>query len=98
MLGFVLVPSLLFAYGARVRRVRAVRAAAIVTVVGIVLNRLNVSIVAWDYANPHHYVPRWTELAVSASLITVGVLAFRWIVNRLPILREATGEAAGPPA
>ncbi len=91
MLGFVLLPSLLYAHGVRSRSVKTVRVAAVVTVVGIVLNRLNVSIIAWDYANPHHYVPRWTEFAVSAALVTAGVLAFRWIVNRLPILHEATG-------
>jgi Fe-S-cluster-containing dehydrogenase component/Ni/Fe-hydrogenase subunit HybB-like protein len=95
VLGFVLLPSLLFAYGARARSVKAVRAAAIVTVAGIVLNRLNVSIVAWDHANPHHYVPRWTELAVSAALVTVGVLAFRWIVNRMPILHGTRGADPG---
>jgi Fe-S-cluster-containing dehydrogenase component/Ni/Fe-hydrogenase subunit HybB-like protein len=95
MLGFVLLPSLLYAYGARVRSVKAVRVAAVVTTAGIVLNRLNVSIVAWDYANPHHYVPAWMELAVSAALVTVGVLAFRWIVNRMPILHEAPGPGPG---
>jgi hypothetical protein len=51
MLGFILLPSVLYAYGARVRSVKAVRWAAAVTVVGIVLNRLNVSIVAWERAH-----------------------------------------------
>ncbi len=89
MLGFVLLPTMLYTIGARIRSVKAVRWAAVVTVAGIVLNRLNISIVAWDYANPNHYVPRWTELAVSVSLVTMGVLAFRWIVDRMPILHEA---------
>jgi Ni/Fe-hydrogenase subunit HybB-like protein len=94
MLGFVLLPSLLFAWGARNRRVEAVRVAAVLGVLGIVLNRINVSIVAWDYDNPHHYLPSWMELAVSLTLVTVGVLAFRWIVNRMPVLREPADLAA----
>jgi Ni/Fe-hydrogenase subunit HybB-like protein len=85
---FILLPALLYAYGAHNRKVTAVRVAAAIAVLGIVVNRLNVSIVAWDYANPSHYVPSWMEIWVSVMLVTVGVLAFRWIVNRMAILRE----------
>jgi len=88
MLGFVLLPSLLFAYGAHNENVRAVRIAAVLGVSGIVLNRINVSIIAWDVGNPDHYFPRWIELWVSITLVTCGVLAFRWIVNRMPVLRQ----------
>jgi hypothetical protein len=28
------------------------------------------------------------EVWVSVTLVTIGVLAFRWIVNRMPILRQ----------
>ena len=31
------------------------------------------------------------EVWVSVTLVTIGVLAFRWIVNRMPILREIPG-------
>jgi len=88
MLGFILLPALLYAYGARNRNVTVVRVAAAIAVVGIVVNRLNVSIVAWDYGNPNHYVPSWMEIWVSLTLVTLGVLAFRWIVNRMPVLHE----------
>jgi hypothetical protein len=27
------------------------------------------------------------EIWVSVALVTIGVLAFRWIVNRMPVLR-----------
>jgi len=94
MLGFVLLPSLLFAWGARHRAVGAVRAAAVVGVLGIVLNRLNVSIIAWDWQNPDHYWPSWMEVWVSLTLVTLGVLAFRWIVNRMPVLDEPAELAA----
>jgi Ni/Fe-hydrogenase subunit HybB-like protein len=94
MLGFVLLPALLYAYGARNRKVTPVRVAAVIAVLGIVVNRLNISIVAWDYANPNHYVPSWMEIWVSLTLVTIGVLAFRWIVNRMPVFREPADLAA----
>ena len=28
---------------------------------------------------------------VSVTIVTIGVLTFRWIVNRMPVLREAPG-------
>ncbi|MBK9516851.1 MAG: polysulfide reductase NrfD [Anaeromyxobacter sp.] len=86
--GLVLVPSLLFAWGARHGKVGHIRVAATLTLVGIVLNRLNVSIFAFNWQHPVRYVPSWMELAVSLTLVTVGVLAFRWICNRMPILFE----------
>ncbi|HVO19745.1 MAG TPA: NrfD/PsrC family molybdoenzyme membrane anchor subunit [Anaeromyxobacter sp.] len=92
VVGFVLVPSLLFAWGARNRSVRAVRVAALLGILGIVLNRLNVSVVALNWQAPHRYVPSWMEVMVSVTLVTIGVLAFRWIVNRMPILRQAPAQ------
>jgi len=89
MLGFVLLPSLLYAYGARNRKVKVVRAASVVAVLGIVLNRLNVSIIAFNWNQPKPYVPKWMELWITLTLLTIGVLAFRWIVNRMPVLHES---------
>jgi Ni/Fe-hydrogenase subunit HybB-like protein len=95
IVGFVLVPSLLYGYGARHRRVGFVRAGSVMAVLGIVLNRLNVAIVAYNWNAPVRYVPRWTEIWVSVTLITIGVLAFRWFANRLPILSEDPRFAGG---
>ena len=72
---------------ARNRKVTVVRVAAIIGVLGIVLNRLNVSLVAYNYNQPVRYWPSWMEIAVSLALVVAGVLAFRWIVNRMPVLR-----------
>jgi Ni/Fe-hydrogenase subunit HybB-like protein len=88
IVGFVLVPSLLFAYGARNGKVRMVRVAGAMGVLGVVLNRVNVSMVALNWQAPVRYVPSWMEIVVSLTLVTIGVLAFRWVVNRMPILRE----------
>lgn len=85
--GFVLAPCFLLAWGSRTRNAPVVRATALVTVVGIIVNRLNVSVIAfrWNYEQP--YWPHWMELVVTASIVTVGILTFRWIVKRMPVLR-----------
>jgi Ni/Fe-hydrogenase subunit HybB-like protein len=86
--GLVLIPSLLFAWGARNNQPKAVKVAAVLVVGGIILNRLNVSVIAFNWTNPIRYVPSWMEVWVSITLVTLGVVAFRWIVNRMPIIRE----------
>ncbi len=90
LLGFVLLPCFLFALAVRERRPRLVRVAAVITVVGIVVNRLNVSIFAfnWQLSSAERYWPHWMEVWVTLSLVAAGLWAFRWIVNRMPILHE----------
>jgi Ni/Fe-hydrogenase subunit HybB-like protein len=88
LVGFVAVPCWLFAVGARTADVTLVRWTAALTVLGIVLYRLNVSIVAMNWNAASRYVPSWMEVWTSITIITIGVLVFRWIVNRMPILFE----------
>ncbi len=90
LLGFVLLPCILYSMGAREKRTGLIRISAIITVIGIVLNRLNVSVIAFNYDLPaaERYIPHWMEIWVSVSLVTAGVVAFRWIANRMPILHE----------
>ncbi len=63
---------------------------SLLTVVGIVLNRLNVSMIAFNWQLPaeQRYVPHWMEIWVSATLVTTLILIFRWTVRRMPVLRE----------
>jgi Ni/Fe-hydrogenase subunit HybB-like protein len=88
MFGFVLAPALLFAWAARAHRATIVRVVAGWTVLGIIVNRVNVSVVAMNWSRPVAYVPSWMEVVTSITIITIGVLVFRWIVNRMPVLRE----------
>ena len=88
MLGFVLLPCLLFAHGVRTANASVVRVAAVIAVVGIVVNRLNIAMIAMNWNVPDRYVPSWMEILITVTIVTLGVLAFRWIVNRMPVLRE----------
>lgn len=88
VVGFVLLPSLVFAFAARHANVRLVRWTAAWTVLGIVVGRLNVSVIAMNWTAAQRYVPSWMEVMISITIITMGVLVYRFIVNRMPILGE----------
>jgi Ni/Fe-hydrogenase subunit HybB-like protein len=88
VLGFILLPSLLYAVAVRHDRVGLVRVASVIAVLGVVLNRLNVSIITYRWNAINRYIPNWQEIVVTLTIVTVGLLTFRWIVNRMPVLRE----------
>jgi len=88
MLVFVLLPTFLFAHGVREGSATFVRGTAVLTVVGIVVNRLNVSLVAFNWNAAERYIPSWMEIVTSITIIAIGLLTFRWVVNRMPVLRE----------
>jgi Ni/Fe-hydrogenase subunit HybB-like protein len=90
MIGFVLLPCVLFAVAYRERKLLLVRTAAVITVLGIVLNRFNVTFIAFNWNVPagQRYVPSWMEIWVTVAFITFAVVAFRWIANRMPIMYE----------
>jgi hypothetical protein len=86
--GFVLAPCLLLLWGTKIGHPGLVRIGAVWTILGIILNRVNVSMIALNWNHPDKYVPHWMEFGVTITVITLGVLTFRFIVNRMPILRK----------
>jgi hypothetical protein len=90
---FVLGPAAVLTYGVKAERVGIVRFGAFYAVLGILVNRINVSIVAFNWNLPHHLhhiVPPWQEVSIVAAIATMHILIFRWIVNRMPVIREDT--------
>jgi hypothetical protein len=89
-LGFVLLPSILFAIGAREENRTLIRWTALVTVLGIVLNRLNVVWICFNWQLPaaERYVPHWMEIGISVFVITIGITMYRFIVSRMPVFYE----------
>ncbi|WP_374289984.1 sulfate respiration complex protein HmcC [Desulfovibrio desulfuricans] len=90
MLGFVLLPALTYAKGARDRNLTLCRIAATNTVVGIVLNRFNVSMIAFNYTLPsaERYFPSIWEICISMFVVTMIVTVYRFIVYNMPVLYE----------
>jgi len=83
---FILAPALLLFWATRIRRAELVRLGAVWAVTGVIFNRVNVSMVAMNWNNPDRYSPHWMEYVVTITVITVGLLTFRFIVNRMPVL------------
>jgi Ni/Fe-hydrogenase subunit HybB-like protein len=90
LLGFVALPSLLYATGVREKNIGLIKWTAAWTVLGIVVNRLNVGLIAfnWHLPSSERYFPHWMEIALSVFVVTVGLLVFRFIVTHMPILYE----------
>jgi len=90
LLGFFGVSCLLYAVGAREKNVKLIRWTAAWTVLGVIVNRFNVSLIAFNWLLPSsdRYFPSWMEIGISVFLITLGLIAFRFIVSRMPILHE----------
>ncbi len=88
MIGFVLVPMIMFFVGYRRYNIKLAKVAAIVAILGIVINRMNVSIIAfrWDAAVP--YYPTWMEVVVTFTIIFAEVWIFRWVINRMPVYND----------
>lgn len=88
LLGFVLLPCYTYAIGVREKNLKIIRWTAAWTVLGIVVNRLNVGLIAfnWHLPSSERYFPHWMEIGISVFVITLGVLAYRFIVTHMPIL------------
>ena len=96
MLGFVALPAGLFFVGFRQRRMPVVRVAAVMALLGIVLNRLNISVIAFKWYESVRYVPSWMEIVVTLGVISAEIWVFRWVVNRMPVLDFEHGHQERP--
>jgi len=89
MFGFVLLPMMLFFYSYRRNNIMLIKVAAILTMLGVILNRLNVTVIGFRWDAAIRYVPTWMELAVTLTVIFTEIWIFRWVINRMPVLRES---------
>jgi Ni/Fe-hydrogenase subunit HybB-like protein len=89
MIGFVLIPMLMFVSGYRRKSINMIKTAAILTMVGVILNRLNVTVIGFKWDEAIRYVPSWMEVVVTLTVIFTEIWIFRWVVRRMPVLRDA---------
>jgi Ni/Fe-hydrogenase subunit HybB-like protein len=89
MFGFVLLPMGLFFYSYRANNIPLVKFAAIITMLGVILNRLNVTIIGFKWDMAIRYIPSWMELVVTLAVIFTEIWIFRWVINRMPVLRDS---------
>ena len=86
VIGFVLVPALMFAFGFKHRSLNIIKVAAVMALLGIVLNRLNISVITFNWYAEVHYFPSWQEIVVTLMVIFAELWVFRWFVTRMPVL------------
>ncbi len=88
LIGFVFVPCFLFISGIKRGSMGFIRIAAILALAGVLLNRLNLSIIAFKWYAPARYFPSWMEVEVTLAVIFAEIWVFRWVVSRMPVLKE----------
>jgi len=89
MMVFVVLPMMLFFTSYRKKSINLIKIAAVLTMVGVIINRLNVTVIGFRWDAAIRYVPTWMELVVTLAVIFTEIWIFRWVVNRLPVLRES---------
>lgn len=88
VIGFLLVPCFMFAYAARNRNLGIIKVASVMALLGIILNRLNVSVIAFKWYAVNKYYPSWEEIVVTLMVIFTEIWVFRWIVTRMPVFSK----------
>ena len=89
VVGFVLIPGCLLAFGVKQRNIIIIRVGSIMAIAGVILNRLNVSIIAFKWNAPVKYYPSWQEIVVTLMIISIEIWVFRWVVSRMPVMKKS---------
>jgi len=95
MIGFVIIPMFLFYYSYRSRNIFTIKLAAILTMIGIIINRLNVTVIGFNWNVTPHYYPSWMEIVVTLAVIFTEIWIFRWVITRMPVLRDSPSWVKG---
>jgi Ni/Fe-hydrogenase subunit HybB-like protein len=66
----------------------------VITLLGFIANRLNISLIGFETYVGHHYMPKWTEFSVTLMIIAMGFFLFGVAVKYLPIFPEQKAPAA----
>jgi Ni/Fe-hydrogenase subunit HybB-like protein len=72
----------------------ALYACAVMVVFGFIANRLNVAVTGMEAGSGAHYIPKWTEVAVTLSIVGAGFAIFRVVAEYFPIFEAHPHEEA----
>ena len=96
-IALMLVPTvLLFQKSVRMHP-GALYGCAVMVVFGFIANRLNVGVTALEAASGASYVPKWSEIAVTLSIVAAGFAIFRVIAEYFPIFEKVAHVAEVAP-
>jgi len=83
---FTIVP-IMYYYGTHIKNLLIIRYTAVLAAIAIILNRLNISLITFNWQLPDRELFYWKEIIVLVAIIIIQILVYRWIVNRMPVLR-----------
>ena len=93
-IALAVVPTALL-YQSRIRRNPAsLYVCAVMVVFSFIANRLNVGITGLEAGSGTHYMPKWSEVAVTLSLVAVGFAIFRVIGQHFPVFAAHSPQPA----
>jgi Ni/Fe-hydrogenase subunit HybB-like protein len=83
----VMIPIVLFSMSSVRNNRRALFWSAVLVILGLIFNRFNATLFAWEIRDGFSYFPSWMEFAIMVGFIADGLLVF-WLANRfLPMNR-----------
>ncbi len=89
-LSLILLPTILLFRLATRRDTEALYACSALAIAGFIANHLNVTITSVEAELGIRYIPKWTEVLFSYSLIAVGVALTYLVVKHLPVFESET--------
>jgi Ni/Fe-hydrogenase subunit HybB-like protein len=85
--------GMLLMFQQRVRKRPAwLYASSVLVIFGFLANRLNVSLTGMEASSGVHYIPKWTEIAITLMIVAIGFAAFRLAANHLPVFEPEEQE------
>ncbi len=91
-----IIPMLLL-FQKRIRHnMLALAGAQFLVVLGVLFNRMNVAVTAFQLGTGAEYQPHWMEFVVSMGMVAIGVYAFSLAVRYLPVFPEGPLTNAKP--
>ncbi len=78
----------LFFYGVQKKNVKLVQVSGALTMIGIFLNRFNLTLITFNWQLPNRQLFFWKEALVVLAVVIIEILVYRWVVNRMPVLGD----------
>ncbi|HTS35960.1 MAG TPA: Ni/Fe-hydrogenase cytochrome b subunit [Candidatus Solibacter sp.] len=95
-IGLLALPMLLLFRKRIHHNLTALYCCSVLTLLGFVTNRMNVAITGMEASSGTYYFPKWTELAITLSLVASAFAIFWLAVKYLPVF-PLVRETAAPP-
>jgi len=93
-IGLMVVPTILLFQTSVRMRPSALYACSVMVVFSFITNRLNVGTTGLEAGSGVHYVPKWSEIAVTLSIVAMGFAIFRFVAQYFPVFEAHSHEFA----